>query len=125
MRHVSLPTLRLVDAAFMSRNILFKEVHDESLESNLRVMNNSNNQQVNLPLINLFPNPSNSILNINLNNLPFIGNIMVYDNFYRIVQCNHSINGTINTLKLIPGQYILKLMKEEGEVIWSKFHVIH
>lgn len=113
------------DASFMSRNILFKEVHDGPLESNLRRKSSFALNKSKTSDIKLFPNPTINSLYIHLNSQSFNGNIAIYDNYIRLVKSGNAINGMINISSLKSGQYILKVINIDGEVYWKKFQKIN
>jgi len=74
--------------------------------------------------VNLFPNPANEVLNIELNE-PFSGKIVVY-NMYGSMIFEENINGIqhqLNTSALATGNYICRLMNNNTIYAQGKFVV--
>ncbi|MBK9400468.1 MAG: T9SS type A sorting domain-containing protein [Bacteroidetes bacterium] len=112
------------DASFMSRNILFKEVHDAPLESNLRMMNPTLDKADNSLNYFIYPNPTRQTCTIINNNQLFNGWVMICDIQNRILSQFYS-NGTFDVDRLNDGTYFIHLQRENDNPVVLKLVVRH
>ena len=109
------------DAVYLARNVLFLEIHDETLNSNLRmgIMHKKNEN-----VINAHPNPTSDFARITLNNELYEGRIQLFDGKSHLAIDKVINNGMLDVKSMSQGIYIIKVIGTEGATLQCKLVII-
>ncbi|MBK9636487.1 MAG: T9SS type A sorting domain-containing protein [Bacteroidetes bacterium] len=110
------------DAVYLARNVLFLEIHDVTLESNLRRAVFS--KQLDEIKLLIQPNPASVYSQIRLNDELFSGRIQLFDVNSNLSMDKVIINGFLDVKSLLQGIYFVKVYGAEGSLSQCKLVII-
>ncbi|MBK9317573.1 MAG: T9SS type A sorting domain-containing protein [Bacteroidetes bacterium] len=110
------------DAVYLARNALFLEIHDETLESNLRrAVFRKQPIERNL---SAQPNPASERTQIKMNAEDYSGRMQLLDGHGRLIIDRNLQNGWLDVKSLNPGVYFIKIPEEDSSSILCKLVII-
>ncbi len=110
------------DAVYLARNTLFLEIHDETLESNLRRAFISKLPENNN--LSTQPNPASLLTQVRLNDEEYSGRVQLLDGHVQLIIDRNLQNGWLDVKNLNPGIYFIKTFGEGTSPLLCKLVII-